>query len=164
MMPPPTSITARAVGGTEFRRHRFHPHHHPSWVRLIQPVLTFVRQRRYGLCLGYEDLKDQEGQRRDLAWQTAAEWDQPLASSPTLCRWENPAGRKAAWRVQEIMLEQFIGSFAQAPAELVLDFDSTDHRVHWKQEGMSGGHLVKRKLPSPSFATETLVCLKALLG
>ena len=94
--------------------------------RILHPLLTFVRQRLYGLCLGYEDLNDQDHLRRDLAWQTAAERDQPLASSPTLCRWENRADRKAAWRVQELLVEQFLGSFAQAPAELVLDFDSTD--------------------------------------
>jgi hypothetical protein len=103
--------------------------------RILHPQMTFVRQRLYGLCLGYEDLNDQDHLRGDLAWQTAAERDQPLASSPTLCRWENRADRRTGWLVQEILVEQFIGSFAQAPAELVLDFDSTDDRVHGKQEG-----------------------------
>ena len=102
--------------------------------RILHPVLTFVRQRLYGLGLGYEDLNDQDHRRRDWAWPTAAERDQPLASSPTLCRWENRADRKAAWRVQELLVEQFLGSFAQAPAELVLDFDSTDDRVPGQQE------------------------------
>ena len=81
------------------------------------------------MCLGYEDLNDQDHPRRDWAWQTAAERDEPLASSPTLCRWENRADRPAAWRVQELLVEPFIGLFAQAPAEWVLDFDSTDDRV-----------------------------------
>jgi hypothetical protein len=103
--------------------------------RILHPQLTFVRQRLYGLCLGYEDLNDQDHLRGDLAWQTAADRDQPLASSPTLCRWENRADRRTGWLVQEILVEQFIGSFAQAPAELVLDFDSTDDRVYGKQEG-----------------------------
>jgi len=103
--------------------------------RIIHPLLTFVRQRLYGLCLGYEDLNDQDHLRWDLAWQTAAERDEPLASSPTLCRWENRADRRVGWLVQELLVEQFIGSFAQAPKELVLDFDSTDDRVHGKQEG-----------------------------
>jgi hypothetical protein len=74
-------------------------------------------------------LNDQDHLRRDWAWQTAAERDEPLASSPTLCRWENRADRPAAWRVQELLVEPFIGLFAQAPAEWVLDFDSTDDRV-----------------------------------
>ena len=103
--------------------------------RIVHPALTLVRQRLYGLCLGYEDLNDQDHLRRDLAWQTAAEREEPLASSPTLCRWENGADRQAAWQVQELLVEQFIGSFTQAPVELVLDFDSTDDRVHGQQEG-----------------------------
>ena len=54
--------------------------------RITHPLLTFVRQRVYGLCLGYEDLNDQDHLRRDLAWQTAAERDEVLASNPTLDR------------------------------------------------------------------------------
>jgi len=103
--------------------------------RITHPLLTFVRQRLYGLCLGYEDLNDQDHLRLDWAWQTAAERDQALASSPTLCRWENRADRQVAWQVQQILVEQFIRSFGQAPGELGLHFDSTAERVHGKQEG-----------------------------
>ena len=103
--------------------------------RITHPLLRFVRQRLYGLCLGYEDLNDHDHLRLDLAWQTAAERDQALASSPTLCRWENRADRRTGWLVQEILVEQFIGSFARTPTELVLDLDSTDDRVHGKQDG-----------------------------
>jgi hypothetical protein len=103
--------------------------------RIVHPLLTLIRQRVYGLCLGYEDLNDHAHLRQDLAWQSAAERDEVLASSPTLCRWENRADRRVAWLVQEIMVSQFIASFKQAPAELVLDFDSTDDRVHGQQEG-----------------------------
>jgi hypothetical protein len=97
--------------------------------RIQHPLLTFLRQR------GYEDLTDHDSLREDLAWQTAAERDEALASSPTLCRWENRADRKVAWSMQEIIIQQFITSFAQPPTELILDFDSTDDRVHGKQEG-----------------------------
>ena len=103
--------------------------------RIVHPLLTFIRQRVYGLCLGYEDLNDHDHLRQDLAWQTAAERDEALASSPTLCRWENRADRKVAWLVQEILINQFIASFAQSPTEVILDFDSTDDRVHGQQEG-----------------------------
>lgn len=103
--------------------------------RIEHPLLTFVRQRLYGLCLGYEDLNDQDSLRQDPAWQTAAERDQALASSPTLCRWENRADRAVAWQIHEVLLEQFIGSFQRAPRELILDFDATDDRVHGQQEG-----------------------------
>jgi len=37
--------------------------------------------------------------------------------------------------MHEVLVEKFIASFAGAPAELVLDFDATDDRVHGLQEG-----------------------------
>jgi hypothetical protein len=103
--------------------------------RIEHPLLALVRQRIYGLAQGYEDLNDHDTLRHDLAWQTAVERDQPLASSPTLCRLENRADRQVAWAVHEVMVEQFIASFAQPPTELIVDFDSTDDRVHGHQEG-----------------------------
>jgi len=103
--------------------------------RLEHPLLSLVRQRIYGLAQGYEDLNDHDTLRHDLAWQTAVERDQPLASSPTLCRLENRADRPVAWAVHEVLVEQFITSFAQPPTELILDFDATDDRVHGQQEG-----------------------------
>ena len=54
---------------------------------------------------------------------------------PTLCRWENRADRAAAWRLHEVMIEQFIASFRRAPKRLVLDFDATDDAIHGQQEG-----------------------------
>ena len=94
-----------------------------------------LRQRIYGLALGYEDLNDHGALRRDLAWQTALERDTELASSPTLCRLEQRVDRKAAVAFHEVLLEKFIASFAEAPKELILDFDATDDRVHGNQEG-----------------------------
>jgi Transposase DDE domain group 1 len=103
--------------------------------RIEHPLLSLVRQRIYGLAAGYEDLNDHDTLRHDLAWQTAVERDQALASSPTLCRLENRADRSVAWAVHQVMVDQFIASFAQAPTELILDFDATDDRVHGQQEG-----------------------------
>jgi len=94
-----------------------------------------LRQRIYGLALGYEDLNDHETLRRDLAWQTALERATDLASSPTLCRLEQRADRQTAVNFHQVLIEKFIGSFAEAPTELILDFDATDDRVHGTQEG-----------------------------
>jgi len=102
--------------------------------RVVHPLRSLVRQRIYGLAQGYEDLNDHDTLRHDLAWQTAVERDVPLASSPTLCRLENRADRQVAWAMHKVLVEQFIGSFAQAPSELILDFDATDDRVHGQQE------------------------------
>ena len=66
--------------------------------RVTHSQLSMLRQRVYGLALGDEDLNDHDALRKNLALQTAVERDEPLASSPTLSRLENRAGRETAWR------------------------------------------------------------------
>lgn len=96
---------------------------------------TLVRQRLFGVALGYEDLNDHDTLRQDVALQTAVDRDDCLASAPTLCRFENSANRETAWRLHEVLLEQFVASFKTAPTELILDFDATDDPVHGEQDG-----------------------------
>jgi len=98
-------------------------------------VLSMLRQRVYGLAVGYEDLNDHDALRWDLAWQTAVARDKPGASSPTLCRLENRAGRESAVAMHQVLVNQFIASFDAPPTELILDFDATDDPVHGNQEG-----------------------------
>lgn len=97
--------------------------------------LMLLRQRVYALCQGYEDLNGHDQLRGDLALQTATEQDQVLGSSPTLCRLENRMDRQVAIAIHQVLVEQFIASFAEPPEELILDFDATDDRVHGLQEG-----------------------------
>jgi Transposase DDE domain group 1 len=97
--------------------------------------VDLLRQRIYGLAMGYEDLNDHETLRGDLAWQTALERTEPLAGDSTLCRLEQRVDRRAAVAFHEVLLEQFIASFREVPSELILDFDATDDRVHGTQEG-----------------------------
>ncbi len=98
-------------------------------------VHSLLRQRLYAMALGYEDLNDHEALRQDIAIQTAVERDHLLASASTLCRFENRAGRDTAWRVHEVLVDQFIGSFKRPPKKLMLDFDATDDAVHGEQDG-----------------------------
>ena len=98
-------------------------------------ALSLLRQRVYGLALGYEDLNDHGSLRGDLAIQTALGRDQVLASCSTLCRWENRANREWAVSIHKEIIKPFIASFNRAPRRLVLDFDATDDRVHGNQEG-----------------------------
>src|SRR6201993_2629801 len=96
---------------------------------------SMLRQRIYGLALGYEDYNDHNWLRKDLLWQTASERTEELASCSRLCRLENRAGRKEAWLMHQILFDQFVGSFESVPSELTLDLDCTDDRVHGLQEG-----------------------------
>jgi hypothetical protein len=98
-------------------------------------ILTMIRQRVYGIGLGYEDLNDHDSLRNDLLIQTAVGQDKALASSPTLCRFENTASRKMAVDIHKIIVDQFIASHKTPPEKLILDFDSTDDLVHGNQVG-----------------------------
>ena len=96
---------------------------------------AMLRQRVFGLALGWDDVNDHRSLRHDVALQTAVDRDRPLASPSTLSRFENAADRRWAWIIHEVLVESFIASFAAPPEELILDFDATDDAVHGKQEG-----------------------------
>jgi hypothetical protein len=98
-------------------------------------ILEMVRQRVYGIALGYEDLNDHDHLRHDELMKVAVEEDHALASSPTLCRFENGVGRASLSAMAEVFVERFIASFRTPPKELILDFDATDDTVHGSQEG-----------------------------
>lgn len=102
---------------------------------VVHSQLTLLRQRIYGLALGYEDLNDHTTLRQDIAFQTGVDQDDLLASAPTLCRLESRANDDTAYRMHEILIEQFIASHAKAPRRLILDFDATDDPVHGEQIG-----------------------------
>jgi hypothetical protein len=108
---------------------------------ILHTTEQLLRQRVFGLCQGYEDLNDHDRLRLDPALQTALDKRgksaarQAGASSPTLCRFEARTNRQAAVDVHRVLIEQFIASFAEAPQELILDFDATDDRVHGEQDG-----------------------------
>ena len=93
-----------------------------------------IRQRIYALALGYEDLNDHDSLRKDLAFQTAIEKDNLLASSPTLCRFENKFERKIALDIHIEIINQFIKSLKKPPDKITLDFDPTDLPTYGKQE------------------------------
>jgi len=97
--------------------------------------LSMLKQRVYGIALGYEDLNDHEQLRLDPAIQTAVNKSEPLASQATLCRLENRTDRKTMMGVHKVFLEQFIASFDEPPTELILDFDGTDDPTHGQQPG-----------------------------
>ena len=102
--------------------------------RVVHSQLSLLRQRIYGLCLGYEDLNDHQELRLDPALQTAVNRDTHLASQATLCRLENRMDRSAMVALHKVLVEQFIASFNKPPRKLILDFDATDDRVHGQQE------------------------------
>lgn len=136
----------------------FVDHRNPKWIE--HSVEELVRQRVYGLCLGYEDLNDHDDLRHDPLLAVLVGKSDPtgqdriherdrgkaLAGKSTLNRLElTPAGADAESRYQKIVarhseLEQtFVEVFLeQHPTPLkgiVLDLDATDDPVHGHQLG-----------------------------
>ncbi len=123
-------------------------------------ITSMLRQRVYGLALGWEDLNDHSALRQDVAMQTAVGVDEAIASAPTLCRLEKWADTASAWRLHAVLVEQFIASFATAPTELVLDFDATDNPLYGQQEGrfFHGYYDCYCYLPLYVFCGQQLLC------
>jgi len=98
-------------------------------------IQKMIQQRIYGIALGYEDLNDHNDLRKDIAFQTAVNSDKQLASSPTLCRFENTVNKQSILDIHKIMWNEFSNSFNSPPEELILDFDATDTTIYGNQEG-----------------------------
>lgn len=97
--------------------------------------LKMIRQRIFGIGLGYEDVNDQASLRYEPGFQTAIGEMEPLASAPTICRFENSATKDWIWSAHQVMFNTFVSSFSSPPDELILDFDATDDKIHGLQEG-----------------------------
>jgi hypothetical protein len=69
----------------------------------------------------------------------------PLASQPTLSRFENRVSRTELYRLARVLVDQFIVSYDRPPKLIVLDFDDTEDPAHGQQEqvrydGYYGGY------------------------
>ncbi len=130
----------------------------PEWTE--HSVEELLRQRVFGLALGYEDLNDHEDLRRDALLAACVGKKDPtgqdrrrsrdrgcaLAGKSTLNRleWglasEAPTDRYRRIVVDEdavdrFFVDLFIDSQDQPPERVVLDFDATDDPLHGEQEG-----------------------------
>jgi hypothetical protein len=131
-----------------------------------------LRQRVYGLALGYEDLNDHEQLRHDSLLQAVAGKAEPgeeaLASKSTLNRLELGAGtpdrykKITFWRdaVDELLVDVFLEAQPAAPEQIVLDIDTTDLALHGEQEGRFFHGYYNRYcyLPLYIFAGEHVLC------
>ena len=82
--------------------------------RSTHDLRTLLAQRSYGLALGYEDLNDPTTLRQDPLFAVRANQrpdpEQPLASAPTLCRFENRVTRARLARRAGVLGEPFSAS------------------------------------------------------
>jgi hypothetical protein len=108
-----------------------------------------LKQRVLQIAAGYEDANDANTLRHDpifkLLLGRLPDTGAPLASQPTISRFENHVSRTELYRMARVLVEQFIASYACPPQLVVLDFDDTEDPVHGEQEqarydGYYGGY------------------------
>jgi len=113
--------------------------HDPRLPERIQhPLRSLLQQRLYQIAAGYEDANDATSLRHDpvlkLALGRGPETDAPLASQPTLSRLEGQVSEAECAAINRLLLEVFLEGRRKAPAEIVLDFDTSEDPTHGQQE------------------------------
>jgi hypothetical protein len=114
--------------------------------RIEHTIAEMLSQRVYGLALGYEDINDHEQLRNDPVFGILAgheELEEPLAGKSTLNRMELGAGTKDRYKkitfwkgaMDELLVKVFLASQKHAPAQIILDVDTTDLPLPGQQEG-----------------------------
>jgi hypothetical protein len=143
------------------------------WL-ISHTVQEMVAQRVYALALGYEDLTDHDQPREDplLAVLSGKQrvGEEPLAGKSTLNRLELGGQvpsryKKIHYReeaIDELWTKVFLEAHAEAPAQIVLDLDTTDLPLEGHQEGrfFHGYYDSYCYLPLYIFAGEHLLCAR----
>ena len=97
-----------------------------------------LRQRLFAIAMGYEDANDHQSLRFDPGLKTAVgrlpETDPPLASQPTLSRFENRVGNCELRRLSDALMDAYVAAHPAPRKVIVLDMDATDDPVHGMQQ------------------------------
>jgi Transposase DDE domain group 1 len=105
-------------------------------------LLAMLRQRVFGILAGYEDCNDHDTLRDDPVFKLVAgklPEDDPLASQPTLSRFENLATPAVLQGLIDFLIDTGVQRLkekhgGQLPASLTLDLDATDDPTHGHQQ------------------------------
>ncbi len=158
-LPGPAAIQAAGIGNGTHRRHpRPHPDR-PGLGNVEHTLEELLKQRIFGLCLGYEDLNDHDQLRHDPLLAVLVGQKDPLgnerlgrnkgkdlAGKSTLNRLElTPVRANADSRYKKIvahldampqfLVQVFVQQYVVPPTRIVLDVDATDFALHGHQLG-----------------------------
>lgn len=105
-------------------------------------LAEMLRQRLYGILADYEDCNDHDSLRSDPIFKLLAgrlPEDDPLASQPTLSRFENAVSIPALWGLLDFLTITGIERLRQhhggtIPTEVIFDIDPTDDPTHGHQQ------------------------------
>lgn len=100
-------------------------------------TLEMIRSRVFGILAGYPDQNDHDTLRFDAVFQLIADrvpGEDPLASQPTLSRFENAITPGDLFRLKSTLVDQFIAAFEEPPSRLLFDLDAFDDPTHGQQQ------------------------------
>ncbi len=97
-----------------------------------------LSQRVFQIAAGYEDGNDCDTLRYDpilkMVCDKKPQSDNPLASQPTMSRFENSLASKDLYKIADAILAHFIASYDKPPKAILLDLDDTDDPTHGNQQ------------------------------
>ena len=109
---------------------------HSGYVQHEMESLTM--QRVFQISAGYEDGNDCNDLRHDSIMKMACDKrplsDAPLASQPTMSRFENTPSPRTLYRIGQAFVDAFIDSYEAPPKGIILDIDDTDSRTYGSQQ------------------------------
>jgi len=102
------------------------------------PYYEMLRQRIFQIAAGYQDSDDCDLLRGDSILKMCSGRlpdDKELSSQPTMSRLENKLTDKELYKIGEVFLNEFIGSYEKAPKVVILDCDDSNFNVYGDQQG-----------------------------
>jgi hypothetical protein len=106
---------------------------HSSYIK--HDLDELMKQRVFQIAAGYEDANDSDELKNDPVMKIICEkTDAPLASQPTMCRFENAFSRTDCYRIAQAFVDVFINSYKKPPKGIILDLDDTEDRTHGHQQ------------------------------
>ena len=160
----------------------FTDYRNPKFVE--HTVEALIKQRVFGIAMGYEDLNDHDHLREDHLLGVLCEKQDPTGSDRFMerDRGKSTAGKSTLNRLElgavtinrykkiapnmeaidDLLVDLFIESYASAPREIILDLDATDDRIHGHQEGrfFHGYYDDYCYLPLYIFCEDQLLCAR----
>ena len=127
----------RQIGFTERLAAAVHDKRHPSYID--HTLRDLFAQRIYQIASGYADGNDANSLRYDPMFKLSMERcpldpTQDLASAPTFSRLEHSLTRSDLYRLTQAFVDQFMASYPEPPAAIVLDIDHSADPTHGQQE------------------------------
>ena len=106
---------------------------HPGYVK--HPINQLLTQRVFQVASGYEDANDSDTLKDDPILKIVCDrLTGPLASQPTMSRFENSMSKTDLYRIARSFVEVFIDSYKRPPKGIILDLDDTEDKTHGDQQ------------------------------